>query len=130
MPNELSPKQQSALDLIQNHKPGELVEPLKKTIFLFDTFISGTSHLEHPEVLETLKPDTILRMIREDNPYDENAIRLETSAHEKVGYIPQKDNIVFARLMDEGKFLQAKVRTSQNKGHYWLINIGIEMVDF
>lgn len=46
-----------------------------------------------------------------DNVYDRYAIELFTVKGEKIGYIPRKENKIFARLMDGGKMLSAKVRT-------------------
>ena len=43
------------------------------------------------------------------NGYDELAIRVETAAGERIGWVPKKHNDVLARLMDAGKLLVAKV---------------------
>ena len=34
---------------------------------------------------------------------------LITESKKKLGYVPEKDNIVFARLMDEGKLLVGRI---------------------
>ena len=48
----------------------------------------------------------------------------------KLGYIPQKDNIIFSRLLDAGKHLIAKVNKISLKNDYYRISIGIYLVDF
>ena len=48
----------------------------------------------------------------------------------KLGYVPEKDNIIFARLMDAGKLLVAKITKISQKGTYTQISIGIYLVDF
>ena len=48
----------------------------------------------------------------------------------KVGYVPEKDNIIFARLMDAGKLLSATVTDIEKKGSFTQIRIGIYLVDF
>ena len=48
----------------------------------------------------------------------------------KLGYVPEKDNVVFARLMDAGKLLKAKVTDIEMKGSFHMIRIGIYLVDF
>ncbi|MCD8018751.1 MAG: hypothetical protein LUF92_03955 [Clostridiales bacterium] len=48
----------------------------------------------------------------------------------KLGYVPEKDNVIFARLMDAGKLLKAKVTKKNKKGSFTQISIGIYMVDF
>ncbi len=65
-----------------------------------------------------------------DNRYDDNAILVLDGQKRKIGYIPEKDNIVFARLMDAGKYLAAKVVRLEEKGSFRQINISIYLVDF
>ena len=45
-------------------------------------------------------------------------------------YVPEKDNIVFARLMDAGKLLTAKIDRIESKSCFRQINISIYLVDF
>ncbi|MBO4750863.1 MAG: hypothetical protein J5546_11160 [Lachnospiraceae bacterium] len=49
---------------------------------------------------------------------------------DKLGYVPEKDNVVFARLMDAGKLLIGKVTSHVMKGSFHQIAIGIYLVDF
>lgn len=42
----------------------------------------------------------------------------------------KKDNIVFARLMDAGKLLKAKITQINQKGTFKQISVGIYLVDF
>ncbi|MBQ9062796.1 MAG: HIRAN domain-containing protein [Eubacterium sp.] len=67
---------------------------------------------------------------REDNKFDSRAILVLTEAKQKLGYIPEKDNLIFSRLMDAGKLLAAKIRKIQQKGSFTQISIGIYLVDF
>lgn len=80
-------------------------KPFERDIFLLDTHVAGTTHIEGIDELEPyLKSGDRLNLFREpDNPYDEFAILIKTMDGVKIGYIPQKDNIIFARLMDAGK---------------------------
>ena len=48
----------------------------------------------------------------------------------KLGYIPEKDNNVFSRLMDAGKLLAAKVLNKEQKGTFTQIRISIYLTDF
>ena len=52
------------------------------------------------------------------------------SSDSQIGYIPEKDNAVFARLMDAGKMLMARVSKIDKKGSFMQITIGIYLVDF
>ena len=44
--------------------------------------------------------------------------------------MPEKDNVVFARLMDAGKLLTAKVLDIETRGDFLKISIAIYLVDF
>ena len=81
-------------------------------------------------MLEEIKPDDKLSLLREDNRFDKNAIVLITENQKKLGYVPEKDNVIFARLMDAGKMLVAKIRKIETKGSFTQISIGIYLVDF
>ncbi len=48
----------------------------------------------------------------------------------KLGYVPEKDNIIFTRLMDAGKLLKAKISKIEQKGSFKQISVGIYLVDF
>lgn len=127
---ELIPQDENAVAVLAEHPLSDLVKPLQTHIFLFDSFIAGTSHLEDKSVLEEMKPGDHLLMLRENNRFDPNAIVLKDEKGRKAGYIPAKDNVVFARLMDAGKLLEADVKEIEPKGHFWKISIGISLVDF
>lgn len=115
---------------MENHDLGELLQPLIREIHLFDSFVAGTTHLKDPSVLEEIKVGDQLSLLREDNKYDSNAIMILTAEKKKLGYVPEKDNIIFARLMDAGKMLAAKIKEIEKKGSFTIIAIGIYLVDF
>jgi predicted RNase H-like HicB family nuclease len=85
---------------------------------------------EDTSVLEEIKVDDKLTLLREDNKFDKNAILLITESKKKLGYVPEKDNIIFARLMDAGKLLIAKVKDMNIWDGFRQIKIGIYLVDF
>ncbi len=109
---------------------GDVIKPLSREIHLFDTYIAGTSYLKDPEVLEKIKCGDKLLLQREDNKFDNNAILVFNETKEKLGYVPERDNIVFARLMDAGKLLCGKIKSIEPKGSFRLINIEIYLIDF
>ena len=114
----------------ENGKIGELLKPLINEIHLFDSYIAGTTHLKDQTVLDVIKIGDKLTLQREDNKLDSNAILVIAADGRKVGYVPEKDNIIFARLMDAGKMLSAKVKNIDIKGTFHKISIGIYLVDF
>lgn len=92
--------------------------------------VAGTTHLKDKSVLEKIKTGDVLNLQREgDNQYDSNAILVLNEEKKKLGYVPQKDNIIFARLMDAGKLLRAKITDVEQKGNYTQISVGIYLVD-
>ena len=110
---------------------GDLIKPLTREIYLFDSFIAGTTYLKDPDVLKKAAIGDTLTLRRESgNRFDSNAILILNAEGEKYGYVPEKDNIVFARLMDAGKLLEAKIKNIQAKGSFTMISIGIYLIDF
>ncbi len=131
MANDLTMAQtENKIQVIEKKDLGEIIKPLVKEIHLFDSFIAGTTHLEDGSVLESVSVGDTLTLQREKNKFDDNAILLLTSDNKKIGYIPEKDNIIFARLMDAGKLLKAKISDIEKKGSFNRISIGIYLVDF
>lgn len=108
---------------------GELVmpKPFERDIFLFDTHVAGTTHIEGIEELEPyLKVDDRLDFFREpDNQYDKQAIVIKTASGVKIGYVPKQDNVIFARLMDAGKLLFGKITSKEVKGSWVKLDIKV-----
>ena len=110
---------------------GDLIKPLTREIHLFDSFIAGTTHLKDPDILKKAAVGDTLTLRRESgNRFDSNAIMILNADGEKYGYVPEKDNMIFARLMDAGKLLVAKIKNIQPKGSFTMISVGIYLVDF
>lgn len=108
---------------------GELTipKPFEKDIFLFDTYVAGTTHIEGIEELEPhLNTDDRLEFFREpDNQYDKQAIVIKRVDGVKIGYVPRQDNVIFARLMDAGKLLFGKITSKEKKGSWVKIYIKV-----
>ena len=131
MSNELTEhKDRELVSAISRQGIDEMLKPLIREIHLFDSYVAGTTHLEDQTVLEEIKVDDKLSLLREDNKFDSNAIIIKTESQKKLGYVPEKDNIIFARLMDAGKMLAAKIKDIEKKGSFTKIAIGIYLVDF
>ena len=130
MANELTKKEQNLVSTIKDTDLGTVIKPLIKEVHLFDSYVAGTTHLEDQTVLETIKEGDWLLLRREDNKFDSNAIMIFTENKRKLGYVPEKDNLIFARLMDAGKILKAKINNITKKGTFNQISVGIYLVDF
>ena len=130
MANELTTKKQAFVSVVERHELGDIIKPLIKEIHLFDSYIAGTTHLKDKSVLDAIHVGNMLSLQREDNKFDSNAILILYEDGRKLGYVPEKDNIIFARLMDAGKLLKAKITKIDQKGSFKQISVGIYLVDF
>lgn len=108
---------------------GELTmpKPFEREIFLFDTYIAGSSFVEGIEELEQhLNEGDKLDFFREpDNKYDSKAIVIKTDNGVKIGYVPRNDNAIFSRLMDAGKLLFGRISSKKGSGKWVKINIKV-----
>lgn len=121
---------ENLVSVLEEHDIGDLLKPLTQEIHLFDSYIAGTTHLQNKEVLTKLQLGDDCSLQREVNKFDSNAILILNQQQQKLGYIPEKDNLIFARLMDAGKYLKAKISQIDKKGSFYQIKIGIYLVDF
>ena len=127
--NDLVKKEQGNLiEYLINQETGlDLPKPFERDIYLFDSHVAGTSHIDNIESIgEQIKDGDRLVFYREpNNETDPQAIRIETLNKEKIGYVPRQDNIIFSRLMDAGKVLFAKVVEKELLGKWLKIKIKI-----
>ena len=130
MSNDLMLKKEDLLQTIEDKSLGDIIKPLVNEIHLFDTFIAGTTHLEDESVLDEVSIGDKLNLRREENKFDQKAILVLDQSGNKLGYIPEKDNQIFSRLMDAGKLLIAKIDNIQLHGTFHKIRIGIYLVDY
>ncbi len=127
--NELSKSEGSGVVSLLHGRGGlpDLPKPFERDIFLFDTRVAGTSHIQGIEELEPhLNADDKLEFFREpDNRYDDKAIAIKNTDGVKIGYVPQADNVIFARLMDAGKLLFGKIVNKDMRGSWLRIDIKV-----
>ena len=115
---------------VARHDITDLIQPLVKEIHLFDTVISGTSRIDDRARYDALQEGQALTLRREETRFDERAIAVLNAKNQKRGYIPEKDNEIFARLMDAGKLLRAKVISVTEHSYFFRVRIGIYLVDY
>ena len=118
------------IQAIEEKSITDIIKPLVNEIHLFDTFIAGTTHLEDKSVLDAVAEGDKVSLRREENKFDDKAILVLNQDGRKLGYIPEKDNLVFSRLMDAGKLLIGRVNDIQVRGSFHKIKIGIALVDY
>jgi len=130
MSHDLTIKKEGLVTILDERGLGEVIKPLVTEIHLFDTYVAGTSHLKDTAPLYEIETGDILTMQREDNRYDDKAIVILDGKGRKLGYVPEKDNVIFSRLMDAGKLLIAKVNTIKDMEYFMKISISIYLVDY
>ncbi len=131
MANELTIGKLNTLSLYGEYGVGELLKPLQNEIMLFKTYIAGITHLDDDEPVDKLETgDKLILKRQPENRFDENAILVLDQKERKLGYVPEKDNIVFTRLMDAGKYLTAKVVDINDDNYFRKVGIEIYLVDF
>lgn len=129
--NQIIVNKENIVALSANNGITEMIKPLMKEVFLISTFVAGTSHVKDRSVFEEIKEGDKLVLKRQpDNRFDELAIPVLAQSGKKLGYVPERDNPVLARLMDAGKKLTATIESISVKGQYYSICIGISLVDF
>lgn len=109
---------------------GTGIQPFAREIFVLNEFVAGTSYCKNiDEVIDQVTPGTSLKLRRDpDNEVDEYAIGIFLGTT-RIGWVPMKDNLVIARLMDAGKAFTCKVVKVTNLGTWWRINVSIYMID-
>lgn len=130
MSNDIIIKDTDLVSTVAQTDLSDLIKPLVNEIHLFDTYIAGTTHIDDESVFDEIKAGDKLTLVREDNKFDDKAIVIQTKDGRKLGYVPEKDNLVFCRLMDAGKLLMAKITTHEVKGTFQRIGIEIYLVDY
>lgn len=106
-----------------------LLKPLSQEIHLFDTFIAGTSEIKNNPIKFAKKGDK-LTLQRKVSKFDDNEIIILNEQGQQLGYVPEKDNVIFARLMDAGKKLIAYILDKEKKFGLDQVSIAIFLVDF
>lgn len=130
MSYEIDVKKEDLLSVIDDKSLSEALKPLVREIYLFDTFIAGTSYIEDPSLLDQLQINERLKLVREESKFDDLAILIQNSEGKKLGYVPRKDNVIFSRLMDAGKLLIGKVKEKDQIGSFSRIRISIYLIDY
>lgn len=129
--NQIILSKENVVALSANGGITEMIKPLMQEIFLISTFVAGTTYVKDKTVFDEIKVGEKLNLVREpDNKFDEFAVAVFAQSGKKLGYLPEKDNPILARLMDAGKRLAATVEELSVKGNLVNIRIKISLVDF
>ena len=66
MADELEINKGGVVSLIDNHELGEILKPLVREIYLFNSYVAGTTHLKDQSVLGEIKEEDDLLLQREE----------------------------------------------------------------
>lgn len=117
------------LALSEEKKGDDLLSPLSKDIYLFTTKIAGHYRLVDPSPFLTLGIGEAISLKRSASKYDPNEILMEKEGL-LVGYVPEVDEVIFARLMDAGKYLFGKVKSKSFSHNTPQFEVDIFLRDF
>ena len=123
-------KVDSSLVIKNSADMNEYLKPMSRDIFLFVTKIGSTYKLKDKTPLLKLTIGEKLHFKRAESKYEDNLIAISNDKNELVGYVPEVDSPIFARLMDAGKMLFAIVKSISHTTSVPLIEIEIFLKDF
>lgn len=116
---------------ILHNNGGQDIIPFQREIFVINVYVAGTGYCKTIEQIQDQISDTThLTMRRQpENEVDQYAIGIYYN-QTRIGWVPMKDNLVIARLMDAGKLFNCKVVSVNHQNPSWpRINVSIYMVD-
>ncbi len=113
MEHEITTLKDNWLELSDTFK--DLPLPFHQEIFLLECSLAGTTHVGDIKAKTANLAEGDLLTLRRDpaNVHDPLAIAVYTAENERIGWVPQRKNTIFSRLMDAGKLLYAKVSSKE-----------------
>lgn len=130
MSNDITVPKKELIQAIEERSIGDMIKPLVNEIHLFDTHIAGTMYLEDKAPLDDIAEGDKVSLRREENKFDDKAILVLDQSGRKLGHIPEKDNLIFSRLMDAGKLLIGRITQIETLGSFRKIGLGVYLVDY
>ena len=111
-------------------KGGSALTPFQQEILLIQVDVAGTGYCDRiRKVQKELLPGMQLTLRRHpDNEYDEFAIGIYHN-NIRIGWVPMKNNLVVARLMDAGKLLTCKIDSIEPDDKWPEIEVSLYLVD-
>ena len=125
METMMTVKKDTIASLALKQDMGNVIKPLKKEVTLTKTYIAGL--VTDPNVFTIGKK---LKLVREESKIDRWSIGIYDEGGQSVGYIPEKDDEIPARLMDAGKLLEVRVRDIGIRDDMDYVGIEVYMMDF
>ena len=127
--NELTALPISLLAKVQKNELGDLLKPLIKEIYLTDTYVAGILFKDEPP-LDDLKEGDELFLRKEKTLYDEHTVNVCKKDGMRLGELPEYNNEIFARLLEAGKSIKAKIKLIEISPSFQTIVISLFLLDF
>ena len=106
-------------------KPAQ-AQPIPLRLLLLETPLAGFQFYSGAGVFSQLQPGDPLRLARDhENRYDPNAVELHWRER-LLGYLPSKNNVVIAQMMDRGETVSANIVTLRQSVNPW-DRVGLEV---
>ena len=124
---KLNPQLRSLL----HNNGGQDIIPFGREIFVINVYVAGIQYCKTiAQIQDQITDTTHLTMRRQpENEVDQYAIGIYFN-QTRIGWVPMKDNLVIARLMDAGKLFNCKVVSiNRQDPSRPRINVSIYMVD-
>ena len=127
--NELSISKEKFLKETQANGLGELLKPFIKEIFLLDTYVADILFM-HDLPITDLKEGDELLLRREKTDYSDYTVAVLKKDGFRLGELPDSYEEIFARMLDAGKALKAKIRSINITSEYQTLIISVFLLDF
>lgn len=100
------------------HNKNEIASFLED-IYLITLDVAGLCYIDNiDELFPQLEKGSHLELFRDkNNEFDKNAILVKFNG-ETIGYVPKKDNVILANLMDGGKKLYGMIENASKEEVY------------
>lgn len=117
------------LQAVRKNAPAQLLKPLTKEIYLLDTYVSDILFSSDSDITDLKEGDELL-LRRENTKYSDYTVRVSKKDGTRLGELPDYNTEIFARLLDAGKFLKAKIRKIDITQEYQTLIISVFLIDF
>lgn len=103
--------------------------PPVRHLVIQESPLAGFEHHKGHRVWPFLREGAALRLIREaTNPHDANAVAVYFRG-DKLGYVPRRENVAVAQLLDRGHQLDARIVRLRDEPNPWRrIRFSVEVV--
>jgi hypothetical protein len=94
-------------------------KPKQPTLLLQQSPIAGFQYYDGEQLWDQFQLNQPLTLQREaDNPHDKRAVAIYWR-HQKLGYIPRRDNTAISQLIDRGQTLQVSIQQLNDTDNVW-----------